>query len=442
MDLTKLFVSVPTDKVDTFIGKYVTPKDGASRDEKYDQKIVFLGSTGQIFTQGQLYGAAAADVTELKNILVGFNTEDADEAKRTVANAIAAAKDAVIGSYDGKDGKSNDTISSLDQRLEAIETLISVDSSDADNNVIDKLQEVLDWFNNVSEASQEVTVTATDGTPVKLGTGAIALQQIADNTVAIGKKGVQEQYYTAEEAAALNAEHAGEEGWVDVTEETVKTPAVEATGLYKEIEVAVADAVADANSAIDELDSTVYSDGSDAEGYAGSTELVKAKVAQENGKLTSIDVAVKTTELKDAVGLTRGEDGKWTATDNTTGLSDGLATAGDVAAEIVADELVIANALNDHEARVAAIEGADTSKAATVTYTAGTGFDEASLSVDDSDAEGNVLTAAALPAIKNYVDALHTEVKSWEMWETYTEEVTTPETPAEDETTPTEDENA
>lgn len=66
-------------------------------------------------------------------------------------------------------------------------------------------------------------------------------------------------------------------------------------------------------------------------------------------------ITAKTIPLGDAVGMTYDEStGKWSSADGS--VSDGLATAADVAAEIVADEQIIAAALNDHEMRIRDLE--------------------------------------------------------------------------------------
>lgn len=80
-------------------------------------------------------------------------------------------------------------------------------------------------------------------------------------------------------------------------------------------------------------------------------------------------VGAKTVNLVDTLGMTKGADGTWSA-GSASGQANGLATAADVAAEIVADEEVIAAALNDHEARIAALQG---SKHKTSDVTAGAG---------------------------------------------------------------------
>lgn len=60
--------------------------------------------------------------------------------------------------------------------------------------------------------------------------------------------------------------------------------------------------------------------------------------------------------LSDVVGMTYNEEtGKWVAPEGSL-VTDGLASAADVANELVNDEKVIAAALNDHEARIDTLE--------------------------------------------------------------------------------------
>lgn len=106
---------------------------------------------------------------------------------------------------------------------------------------------------------------------------------------------------------------------------------------------------------VDALDAKTYIDAAvagknvDAEG----DDYVTASA--EDNKVT---VATVTKALGEAVGLTKNEDGEWVAANGTIS-NDGLATAADVAAEMVADEEVVAAALNDHEGRLQDLEGVD-----------------------------------------------------------------------------------
>lgn len=63
-NLNKLLVHVPLALCEGFKEKYV--KDTDRRDRSYDNKVVFLEDTQEIFTQGKLYGTNVKDFNELK----------------------------------------------------------------------------------------------------------------------------------------------------------------------------------------------------------------------------------------------------------------------------------------------------------------------------------------------------------------------------------------
>jgi len=87
------------------------------------------------------------------------------------------------------------------------------------------------------------------------------------------------------------------------------------------------------------------------------------------------------------VGLTKNTNtGKWEA-GTTDAKSTGLATAADVAAEIVSDEEVIATALNDHENRLKKVED----KAITVS----SAKSDVAISVDEVKDASQIVTTAA-----------------------------------------------
>mgnify|MGYP006945358720 CR=1 FL=1 len=68
-------------------------------------------------------------------------------------------------------------------------------------------------------------------------------------------------------------------------------------------------------------------------------------------------IELNVVSLGDAVGMTYDEaTGKWSAPEGSTAVN-GLASAADVANELVSDEKVIAAALNDHETRIDTLEG-------------------------------------------------------------------------------------
>ena len=289
ININKLFVSVPAGNEAAALA--------ASSNSGNVKKIYFFAD-GRIVNNGKEYSIATEDYAAVKAAVTKL--DGAETVTGSVLNLIKGAKDELNG-----------TISGVDTRVAAIETLIGKDVEDADT-IINTVSEVLKWFAGVQE---------TD-------TGAQLIADVAANKTAIGTKAV-------EGGAA-------------------------ATGLYKEIE----DAKAAATAAIEALDVT---DTAEVGKYVSA-------VSQENGKITvtrealptlsvktgsetyvgvaNHEVEIKTSALG-SVGITL-ENGKWkpgTATSDT-----GLATAANVATEIANDELVIAAALNDHETRMQTAE--------------------------------------------------------------------------------------
>lgn len=289
ININKLFVSVPAGNEAAALA--------ASSNSGNVKKIYFFAD-GRIVNNGKEYSIATEDYAAVKAAVTKL--DGAETVTGSVLNLIKGAKDELNG-----------TISGVNTRVEAIETLIGKDVEDADT-IINTVSEVLKWFAGVQE---------TD-------TGAALIADVAANKTAIGTKAV-------EGGAA-------------------------ATGLYKEIE----DAKAAATAAIEALDTP---DTAEAGKYVSA-------VSQENGKITvtrealptlsvktgsetyvgvaNHEVEIKTSALG-SVGITL-ENGKWTP--GTATSDTGLATAADVATEIANDELVIAAALNDHETRMQTAE--------------------------------------------------------------------------------------
>lgn len=71
VNLNKLLIKVPTNLCDGFKDKYVN-----GTDRSYDNKLVFLEKTQEIFTQGKIYGTNIQDFSALKT-LVGTIPADA-----------------------------------------------------------------------------------------------------------------------------------------------------------------------------------------------------------------------------------------------------------------------------------------------------------------------------------------------------------------------------
>ena len=287
ININKLFVSVPAGNEAAALV--------ASREAGNVKKIYFFDD-GRIVNNGKEYSIATADYAAVKAAVTKL-----DGAETVTGSVLYLIKEAKT--------ELNNTISAVDTRVAAIETLIG-GAEDADTK-INTVKEVLDWFAGVQESDR----------------GAQLIADVAANKTAIGTKAKGD------------------------------TPA---SGLYKEIEDAKAAAIAANTAAIEALDVT---DTAEAGKYVSA-------VSQENGKITvtrealpalsvktgsetyvgvsNHEVEIKTSALG-SVGITFEND-KWTA--GTATSETGLATAADVATEIANDELVIAAALNDHEARI------------------------------------------------------------------------------------------
>ena len=289
ININKLFVSVPAGNEAAALA--------ASTNAGNVKKIYFFAD-GRIVNNGKEYSIATADYAAVKAAVTKL--DGAENVTGSVLNLIKGAKDELNG-----------TISGVNTRVEAIETLIGKDVEDADA-VINTVSEVLKWFAGVQE---------TD-------TGAALIADVAANKTAIGTKAV-------EGGAA-------------------------ATGLYKEIE----DAKAAATAAIEALDTP---DTAEAGKYVSAVSQTDGKItvtradlptlSVKTGSETYVGVANHEVEIKTSalgsVGI-KFENDKWTA--GTATSETGLATAADVATEIANDELVIAAALNDHEARLQTAE--------------------------------------------------------------------------------------
>ena len=298
ININKLFVSVPA-------GNEAAALVASS--QAGNVKKIYFFADGRIVNNGKEYSIATADYAAVKAAVTKL--DGAETVTGSVLYLIKEAKTELNNTISAVDTK----VDGVDTRVAAIETLIG-GAEDADTK-INTVKEVLEWFTDVQETDK----------------GAQLIADVAANKTAIGTK-----------AEGSNP----------------------ASGLYKEIEDAKAAAIAANTAAIEALDVT---DTAEAGKYVSA-------VSQENGKITvtrealptlsvktgsenyvgvaNHEVEIKTSALG-SVGITFEND-KWTA--GTATSETGLATAADVATEIANDELVIAAALNDHEARIQTAE--------------------------------------------------------------------------------------
>ena len=304
----------------------------------------------------------------------------------------------------------------LNTRVTNIETLIGdAENSDTDS-VINKVTEVIDWFKDVSETEKGATLIsdvaankAAIGTKTVENTNSIYKRiedleakkhTVSDVTAATGKyvSGVKvdetgaltikETALTADGVAATSIT-AGDET-VAVEGDKVST---QIASLAKSIKAA-AKTADDAIKALDVTDTAVVgqyvSAVSETDGKITVTRADLPTLSVKTGSeqfaaVNNHEVEIKTTALN-TVGLIKTEAGKWQA-GAVDAKSTGLATAADVAAEIVSDEEVIATALNDHENRLKTVEGKE--------ITVSSAKSDVAISVAEVKDGSNVVTTAA-----------------------------------------------
>lgn len=303
---------------------------------------------------------------------------------------------------------------SLNTRVTSIETLITSDK----NGTINKVSEVIDWFKGVAEGeggaklladvaanktaigTQTVDGTAGTGIYKRIEDLEAKKHTVSDVTAATGKyvSGVKvddtgaltikETELTAAGVAATSIT-AGNET-VAVEGDKVST---QIASLAKSIKAA-AKTADDAIKALDVTDTAVVgqyvSAVSETDGKITVTRADLPTLSVKTGSeqfaaVNNHEVEIKTTALN-TVGLIKTEAGKWQA-GTADAQSTGLATAADVAAEIVSDEEVIATALNDHENRLKTVEGKE--------ITVSSAKSDVGISVAEVKDSNNVVTTAA-----------------------------------------------
>ena len=306
---------------------------------------------------------------------------------------------------------------SLNTRVTNIETLIGdAESPDADT-VINKVSEVIDWFKGVSETEKGATLISD----VAANKAAIGTKTV-ENTNSIYKRieDLEAKKHTVSDVTATTGKYVSgvkvdDTGALTIKETELTAAGVAATpitagdetvavegdkvstqiaNLAKSIK-ATAKTADDAIKALDVTDTAV--DGK----YVSAVSETDGKITVTRADLPTLsvkagseqfaavnnhEVEIKTTALN-TVGLIKDADsGKWKA-GAVDATSTGLATAADVAAEIVSDEEVIATALNDHENRLKTVEGKE--------ITVSSAKSDVAISVSEVKDSSNVVTTAA-----------------------------------------------
>lgn len=305
----------------------------------------------------------------------------------------------------------------LDTRVTNIETLIGDAQNPDEDKVINKVTEVIDWFKGVSETEK----------------GATLISDVAANKTAIGTKTVENtnsiykriedleaKKHTVSDVTATTGKcvsgiHVDENGALTIDQTELSAANINATAiddgdatvavegdkvstqiasLAKSIKAA-AKTADDAIKALDVTDTAVegqyVSAVSEEDGKITVTRADLPTLSVKTGSeqfaaVNNHEVEIKTTTLN-TVGLTKNIDtGKWQA-GTADAQSTGLATAADVASEIVSDEEVIATALNEHENRLKTVEGKE--------ITVSSAKSDVAISVDEVKDSSNVVTTAA-----------------------------------------------
>lgn len=334
-----------------------------------------------------------------------LGTKDDDKTKETAFGKIATEV-----------ARATDVEGKLDTRVTNIETLIGDAQNPDEDKVINKVTEVIDWFKGVSETEK----------------GATLISDVAANKTAIGTKTVENtnsiykriedleaKKHTVSDVVAdagkcVSGVHVAEDGALTIEQAELAATNINATAisegdatvavegdkvstqiasLAKSIKAA-AKTADDAIKALDVTDTAVegkyVSAVSEEDGKITVTRAELPTLSVKTGSeqfaaVNNHEVEIKTTALN-TVGLTKNADtGKWQA-GTADAKSTGLATAADVAAEIVSDEEVIATALNDHENRLKTVEGKE--------ITVSSAKSDVAISVDEVK-DNDVVTTAA-----------------------------------------------
>lgn len=386
----KALVGTKTDTkdTDTVFGAIAKEADRATTEEgKLSTRIETLENKKYTTVNAKADGHVTVAVTVDNEVTVSEN----DIASAALLGAVddAAGTATAFGKIADEAKRATEAEGKLGTRVTNIETLIGDTQNPDENNVIDKVVEVIDWFKDVEEGEGGKALIAdvaankaaigTEKTTDKPGTG--IYKRIEDLEA---KKHVVSDV-TAAEGKCVSGVKVDDTGALTITETELAAANVNATAITASDETVAVDgdkvdaqiaslaksikaATKSADEAIKGLDVTdtavegqYVSAVSEEDGKITVTraDLPKLSVKAGSDKYVVVDnheVEIKTTALN-TVGLTKDADsGKWTA-GKADAASTGLATAADVAAEIVSDEEVIATALNDHENRLKTVEG-------------------------------------------------------------------------------------
>lgn len=371
---------------------------------KNDPNIYFGNdaSTGAgiVVADGKLMSSKVLDVKVIEEV-PGVKGDDG-----TITGFVPAGLK-ITYVQDGSVGEATLTTSTsgLESRIKALEDFNKVADSD---DKINTVKDILDWFDTVSEASTNYQISI-DGSIMDLGKGQAGLltsvarnkKDIVDIKATIDSLDVED---TSVGAGNVVVKYKQENGKVTISDVSV----TETSALFTE---ATQDTLA--NLSVGNTSALLTGESISAiKNYVDAVALANQEAIEINidsSAYLTVDesndhlIGVKVTTLGEAVGLTKREDGTWVTPEGVTAVAPGLATAADVAAEIVADEKVIAAALNEHELAINALE----SKEITVSSSTANITDLSTGSTAETGAftvDGSIITSNTyVPALENVV---------------------------------------
>ena len=276
---------------------------------KYYKAIVFAAETGQIWNHGLAYGMSI-------------------ETAQTLIN--------VVGNND----------SGLVKDVNDIKNLIASDS----NGVIDKLSEVLQFFDSISDSE----------------TGKALLSQVAKNKLEIGVKSVPAIKYTQEEIDEAKAVIEAE-GYIigsnpelemiaNKTTNDNKEEAVEASGIFKRLEDLENKDFSVNDESIEGQYVSKISQTREGRINIERTALPKLSVKSGSDNYVGVEdhkIEIKISKIRD-VKLAKLDDGTYTI--STLNSAKGIAEAQDVALELFNTAAPLIDTINNHEERISGME--------------------------------------------------------------------------------------
>lgn len=383
------------------------------------------GENGSVAKEAQIVISYIATDKTVKTLEIPVSASaqlkslaDNIDALKTLVGTVndSSTKSTAFGKIAAEADRAEKAEGGLNTRVTNIETLIGDAENPDTDTVINKVSEVIDWFKGVSETEK----------------GAALISDVADNKAAIGTKTVantnsiykriedlEAKKHTVSDNTATTGNYVSgvkvdETGALTIKETALNASGVAATAINADSATVAVEgttvsaqiaslansikaATKSANAAIGALDVTdnpvagkYVSAVSETDGKITVTRADLPKLSVKAGSeqfaaVNNHEVQIKTTALN-TVGLTKTSAGKWQA-GTVDAQSTGLATAADVAAEIVSDEQVIATALNDHETRLHTVEGKE--------ITVSSAKSNVAISVAEVKNSSNVVTTAA-----------------------------------------------